>query len=332
MGHQIASPSDVLATRLATRRRAGLADPDWSLTARERRQRVVALEEISRMLDNPQLPPKVPEDARPLGQVIREWTTAADSSRTTTEMLGEARRQIARQLYGDPPCAWWTEVSLVDPSSAPTSPVRFLLVVAPVLLFAVLVALGDSVVYHRILAGLLMGALVMIGFATVKTSRTSLRLREDDFRLTGPEASVVAIDSDTEVGAIAARIDRAAQLRLESPSWRAAHDTSDAEALLAERDQRMCELHGLVERLERLESIADAVPEANRGDHQRLVKEVAFEIVRLDETAELVSSETERYVEQDRRAALTSKRAAATAELDRLASPPSVGLRRPPPA
>lgn len=318
-----------LSRVLDERRRAGLADPDWSLTedgreASERLLRVVqeALEDSN--LGKPSGTPGLTEIR------LSDQLRAAGIKPGNRKELEERRDQLIRRLTGTPPPLRLVHgLSTRDPRSGLDSRQRT--VVAGVLVPLSGVAAGILATWlgtgfgRGLLVALVVSicVLVLVVMSTRSVSSDPLRVDESMLDSRSPRrAQVHVITPASPSHATAQRLIKEVRSILYSPSWLRGHDSGDAAELLADRDRILAELHDLDLRKGSLDSVAADVHPANAGDLDRLSSEVdqrrhdiSGQIARIADLAGKVRS-------SDAAVAAESRQERARHDLDGLASPP----------
>lgn len=323
-----------LAQRLDARRRIGLGDPDWSISTDDREYKKAVLEAVYAALDDPTFGAR-----RGISLTERAATHIVILEREDLDPLKrgpltEKLDRLAKQLYGDrPPPGPADVLSVVEPRTGQVAIRRA--VVPPALFIAAGVLPFIAHASGAIVLGVLVLVVLLTSFSTYRVVTNSLRLTST--LLSPVSDDVVAIESPSEVYALARDVSGDVDVILEAHQDRSNDDTAD---LLAERDRIIAALGEVDSRTARLVEIEDDTDEANAADYAQLVKDVQHwrrQLVReageLSTQAASVRSATGESARERRRALVRAERerlrARARAELDELAAPPPSTIENP---
>lgn len=307
-------PGSALAAQVDARRRAGLADPDWTLSLGERAHMSALLSAASKVLDEltmSQIQARSPRITRHHDLLAQAGIDPYDQT-TLLEMRG----RLSRTLLGEQSRARLDDMlSVIDPESGRVSSARF---VTPIGLmgFVGLVALLVSPPLFAL--GAVLGLLVLTVGCTCRTALSPDRLLLDQLDPSSSRSEVVAVQEGESSFDVACALTSDAKT-VESSPVASAGDVAD---VWAERDRIVAELHALDSRLARLDAIADDTDEANRADHVRLVDEAqrARRILCRDAVAIVAQASHARQTLAD--AEQRHRRRQARETLDELAAPP----------
>lgn len=315
-------PGSELARHLDVRRRAGLADPDWTLTIAERVHYLELVTAIRTALDDPSVgankygarTERAAEKARLLhGAGLHP----CDRKALTAEL-----HRLVTVLYGEQEPARLTDgFSLIDPHTRLFTQHRVIVASACLAVSTVL-----PVVLNSIIALVCVLALVgtLFGTATYRVTRDARRLTSGRLIPEGGEVVTIAPDAESYPLASALANDTAALLA--DPQTL----SDDARAdLLAGRDRIISELVELDSRTARLADIESGIEESDNAAHARLVREVQYRRQHLALEARDIAAraaDTRAALEANNRA---QRQARIRSELDALAAPPAGLLQDP---
>lgn len=309
-------PGSDLARRLDARRRAGLADPDWTLSRAQRENGAELLGAVRAALHDPYFGAKrgiglTERAARRL--VLLEHMGWSPFGR---DRLIQERDRLSRSLYGAaPPTRFADALSLIDPKTRTLTRVRTFRTV----IHMMLVGGASAIVFHSLplLLCVLTVVVGLVGVATCRVASNSMRL---SFRQLLPEGGdVLTIDPEEASYSLARTVDHDVATIVDA---RVGLDLSDRAALVSERDRIVAELADMGTRRRRLEAIAPDTDEANAPDHAQLMQELDQWQSQLRRDAELIAEQAADARESIESAERERRQADARAELDELAAPP----------
>lgn len=317
-------PGSDLAARLDARRRAGLRDPDWTLSATERADGWQLLDAVSAAPDDPRL---VTDPDTNGNAVTHRRMLALDSAGlnpTDTNALKAVRSRLVQSLTGDPP---------------PTRLVDQLSVVSPrtgLVTTAGLVGALAATAMVAFAVGVLTTGWFALGSAVIMLllcAASSLRVAQDDLRIssvtldpTRDDAEVAQIRPDDPSFPLAARLVDDAKTVLNSLEWKSPDRVDEAADLAADRDRILTELADLDRRTSRLNAIAADVDGPDAAARRKFASEVADQRRVLAAEADKIAAHARRAIAANEEAERERRRARARDELDDLAAPPPQSL------
>lgn len=312
-------PESELARCLDARRRAGLGDPDWSLSTSERVQKMALLGAIQTALDDETVGADKHGKRSSAAKGKMRLLNQAQLVPSDRGRLTAARNELARDLYGDPPPARPADLlSLLDPRTGQATYQR---IIIPVALF---ISTGIVPFIAHASAAVLAIVLLLIALATGCSTYITRgnRMRLSAEVLMPGRGSVVTIDPTAASYTLARAVDRdTTAIVAES---RSVDDIAD---LLTDRDRIIVELSDADARAARLDAVEADIDQSDAQAHARLTEEVMQWRRRLRIEADEIAAharaarEAIEAAEKDRRAATVR------AELDELAMPPATMLQ-----
>lgn len=313
----VALPGSGLAGRLDARRRAGLSDPDWTLTLTERVHRMALVDAIRAALDDPNLGGNGRGKITDRGEARRSLLADAGLHPCDVQGLTAELRRLVRQLYGDrPPARVARWFSVVDPLSGLTTRNRAAVpAIALTIAGVVPAAMAHSIALLMVVLSIVV---VVFGSATYRVVSDPLRLTWR--RLHTDSDEVVVLDPDSASYSLAGEVTRDVEAILAAPGE---PNSDEVAALLAERDRIIAELVELDVRGGRLDAIANELDEANAVDREILAADVERGYARLHQEASTIAAQATVARDSIEAAASEARKVNARAELDELATPPA---------
>lgn len=315
-------PGSDLARRLDARRRAGLQDPVWTLTAEERREGTELLGAIRAALDDPTFGSRkdgsrTAVDAERLKIVRKAGLDPHDRPTLTGEL-----HRLARILYGDiPPAGASALLSLIDPHTGRVTGQRVSVIAASVIAAGVVPFMAHSSVL--ILLSVIGVLALVAGLSTRRIARDSRRLSSPV--LTPGSAEVRTVESSDSSYPVAEAVTRNVAVILDAAPEPDADNVAD---LLAERDRILTDLVELDSRRRRLEAIEADTDEANAVHHAQLVSELGEWERHLHYDADRIADRAASVQAAIAAADRERRQALARAELDALAAPPPQTIQK----